>query len=809
MNKKIILSLSILTIFIVGFIKEDSILQQFIDRLTKFTTEFPQEKVHLHLDKPYYAIGEQIWLKGYIVTAEKNEPSALSKVLYVDLIDEANVIRQAIRLPINNGRANGHILLSDTLKAGVYRIRSYTNYMRNFDANFFFEKQLNIGDIFNIENAKQVPELKTVAQLDFFPEGGNLIGGIRSKVGIKATTKDGKGVNVSGFITDETNSKVALFTTEHAGMGAFAINPQLGKKYKAYIVNEDGKQQEFNFPEALTSGYTLAINTLTGDDNLIIKIAASADLVKGQMINIIGQSNGKVYYSSSTKVTGGILTATISKKTFPTGIVQFTAITDDKTPVAERLVFINHNDQLKININPENNSSPLRSKANFGLMVTDYNNNPIDGNFSISVTDIGKVPFNENEETTILSNLLLTADLKGFIEQPNYYFTETNQGREQHLDHLLLTQGWTRFVWKDLLKNAPTAVNYRVEESLEISGKITSLENKPLPNVKVILLSTTPGFNLLIDTVSNSEGKFIFDKLDFPDTVTFLVRAKDDKLANSVRISLNNLPKPKPSHYLPSSINIQSYLESTKLLYEEQSKYNVIDGSIRLREVKITGQKAQIEKTKASPFSANKAKADYVITKDKLKSVTNLFDAFYSFPGIYVRGSDIVRSSVRTVSITAKDGKPKPMAIFLDGQRYRMGINDIPPTTVESIEILTSLSNTTIYGDDGYWGVIVITTKRLDPGEETVTTNILKVNKNGYALVKEFYMPNYDDPKVNRKIQDLRSTIYWAPNINTAANGRGNFSFFTASTQGKYRIVIEGMDNYGDIGRKTFIYTVQ
>ena len=809
MNKKILFSFSIIVLLISGFIKDDSLLVQLLEKLNNFTSSYPQEKVHLHLDKPYYAIGEHIWVKGYIVTAEKNEPSALSKVLYIDLIDEENVVKQAIKLPIKDGISSGSILLSDSLAAGNYRIRSYTNYMRNFDSDFFFEKQIVIGDIFNIKNTKETVVSNVVGQLNFFPEGGNLIYGIRSKVGIKAISKDGRGINVSGYIADENNQKIAVFNTEHAGMGALALTPQKGAKYKAYIVDENGKSITFDFPEVVTSGYSLGVNTVSGNDQLSLKIAASEDLLKGQTLHIIGQVNGIVYYSSSIKLSNSLVTASIPKKLFPTGILQFTIITNDQVPVAERLVFINHNDQLKININPEKAQVAIQSKANFDLMVTDQNDNPIDGNFSVSVTDLDKVPFNEDDETTILSNLLLSSDLKGFIEQPNYYFNNINADKERQLDNLLLTQGWTRFVWKELLKDTEPKLTYHVEQSLEITGTITSLQNKPLANVKVVLISTTPGFNFVIDTVSNANGKFVFDRLDFPDTATFLVRAKDDKLANSVKIGINKLPKVRPATYLGNSININSYLESTKKLYNEQTKYNVVDGSIRLREVRISAQKV-MQKPKVSAYSNNpNGRYDHLITKDKLKTVTNLFDAFYNMPGVNVMGKNIVRSSVRAVSIMNKEGKPSPMAIFLDGMRYGESLDKIFPGDVESIEIITSIQNTVAYGPEGYWGVILITTKRVDEEENIPTTNIAKIQKNGYALVKEFYMPNYDNPKINKEILDLRSTIYWNPNINTAVNGKGNFNFFTASTPGKYRIVVEGMDIYGNLGRKIYTYTVQ
>ncbi|HYK77165.1 MAG TPA: TonB-dependent receptor, partial [Daejeonella sp.] len=311
------LSLALLVI-VFSFNSDNEPLKKLLDQLEKLRTNYPQEKVHLHLDKPYYAIGDNIWFKAYVVNSEQHQLSNLSKILYVDLIDEKDSVKQSLTLPLEFGLAWGDFTLADTLREGNYRIRAYTTWMRNFGEEYFFDRNINIGnsitnqvvtdvkykfspegngqkvqadirytdlegkplankevnyniqlDFRNIAKGKGTPNDKGVLQVNFvnnqpfilktgkiytsikldnakvvpktipvkatsndvdvqfFPEGGNLVQGIRSKVAFKVLGADGLGVKVTGHLTDSKNNKLADFKSEHAGMGYFALTPQV------------------------------------------------------------------------------------------------------------------------------------------------------------------------------------------------------------------------------------------------------------------------------------------------------------------------------------------------------------------------------------------------------------------------------------------------------------------------------------------------------------------------------------------------------------------------------------------------------
>ena len=79
----------------------------------------------------------------------------------------------------------------------------------------------------------------------------------------------------------------------------------------------------------------------------------------------------------------------------------------------------------------------------------------------------------------------------------------------------------------------------------------------------------------------------------------------------------------------------------------------------------------------------------------------------------------------------------------------------------------------------------------------------------GYYRARTFYSPQYDDPKTNRSIADLRSTIFWKPNIVTDKAGHASFEYYNGGEKGTYRITIEGIDIDGNLGRKIYRYKVE
>src|SRR5476651_2588911 len=661
-----------------SFSRNDEALDNLLTRLDKLGMEAPQEKVHLHFDKPFYSLGEDMWFKAYVVNARQNHLSADSKILYVDLLDARDSVKQTLLLPIVNGTAEGNVHLSDSLlSAGNYHIYAYTKWMQNFGSEFFFKKnvpivnalhgavtgsleykavsaasgktlnssitfkndngtpfsnqlvtytlQANGKEVLNskgmtdaegklaiatvlkddnkdanvnisttlttgqhrtLSQSFAVKTLASSADIQFFPEGGHLVNGIRTKVAFKAVKPDGIGETVTGYVVEDNGSTdhIAEFRSEHAGMGVFALSPALDKTYTAVITHEDGSEKRYPLPKAEISGYVLNVNH-AGKDSLSIKISVSADLINNKDAILIAQCNGAVQFVAKPKLDLANNVSYVPTKKFPTGITQFTLFTPDYVPVAERLVFVEHNDGLMADIKTDKTEYAKRGKVNLNLNVANALGEPVVGTFSVAVTDESKVKADEDNETTILSNLLLTSDIKGYVEQPNYYFNTKNTDRAKHLDQLLLTQGWRRFNWADLQANKFPVIKYQPEQSLAVTGSVTTLGNKPLSKGKVTLFAKTANGPLIADTTTDENGRFVFDNLAFLDSTKLLIRASNAKSSTTVKTTIDRKPRVQYQPMFASvdevkGMNLVEYTKFTQQQFEELSKFGLMKNAI-------------------------------------------------------------------------------------------------------------------------------------------------------------------------------------------------------------------------------------
>ncbi|MGY4537158.1 hypothetical protein ACVW0P_001574 [Mucilaginibacter sp. UYNi724] len=898
MKRKFLLLLSAAFSFAILFtaFTDDDWLNNLIANVNKWRDAHPQEKVHLHLDKPFYSIGEDIWFKAYVVNSENDELSTQSNILYVDLVDERDSVHETKVVPLSNGLGNGDFALSDSLvTAGKYHIKAYTRWMQNYSDDFIFNKDIEIGDArvstdvfanakfefeadskvkttityLNVKDkslmvAKQVNysliskerelskgKLTTDAEgkivleknirkeflndayieteifinkaqsvkrrfaiinnsgkvdVQFFPEGGRFVNGLRSKVAFKATLPGGYGANVTGYVVDQANKTVAEFETAHAGMGVFPLQPVVGIKYTAVVKDASGKESRYPMPVADDEGYVLAVNNNRADSVAII--ISTSKLLIGKAAALVMQQNNVVKYAIKAKIDQPYVKINVAKNLFSTGILQVTLLSAEANPLAERLIFIEHNDQLKLNISNNKASYGKREKVQMQLALNDADDVPVQGNLSVAITDAGKVKINEDKQTTIYSNLLLTSDLKGFIEKPNYYFNPANEGRAKYLDYLLLTQGWRRFKWADAKLGKLDGITYQPEKSIGVSGRVTTLGNKVMPNGKLTLYGSTPQGTLLVDTVTDDKGNFVIDGLNFTNNVKFVVRAKNAKGKDRVRIVLNKVPAPKYESYNvvddAAADNFIDYLMSTQKRFD-QFPAGMPGRTTMLKEVTIRDRKTSDNSIKGSS-ALGLSGADRVIKKDRLVAYSSLLQAFYGVAGIEVR-NEIVYRIGRVTSITRPRGEP--MTVMLGGMTIDPStLKDISPLDVEGIELFTSGASTVIYGDAGVWGVIQITMKKGGEMYRLPITYLDKILVRGYSPQREFYSPAYDHPNDRDAETDLRSTIYWQPNVVTDADGKATVSYFTADEPGTYHVVVEGLNLEGKLARKVFDFKV-
>ena len=882
----------------------DDLVDKIAASLNTWMGERPQEKVYLHTDKPYYALGDTIWFKAYVTVGSRHQLSGLSGAIYVDLVNERDSIQETLKLPLTAGMSIGDFILSDTLNEGNYRIRAYTRWMRNAGPDYYFDRTFAVGNpgseeviakvtyqykttggnpvvtaLLNYTDANGLPltdkevryeimanheaiaseKAKTdvsgnitinmindqksnlkgayirttivtekkkkieksfpikaaLSQSDvqFFPESGELVNGLTSRVAFKAVGVDGTGVNIKGSITDNQDQEVAQMESVHAGMGTFNLKPEAGKTYKAKIMYPDGSETNINLPKATDEGYVLAVYQTEGD-SLLVRINASKNSVN-QTVNLIAQTGGETIYASPIKIAQIQTSVWLKKGNFPSGIAQFTLFDNRGQPINERIAFLKNPDEMQLKIGTAKPTYKTREKVEIELDAKDQKGKAVAGSFSVAVIDESKVPIDETLESTIFSNILLTSDLKGYIEKPNYYFATESEAVNKALDNLMLTQGYRRFTWKEVLSGKPGEPVFSAEKlATEIAGKVLSLSGKPLPNAKVTLLSLKAG--IVRDTTTDAQGRFHFDKLVLSDSLKFSVQARTAKNGKQVEILLDKVPNQilTPNNNI-GDINTKiaestkEYLANTKkefAILERTGKLNRVQ---RLGEVVIKGTKKEDQYSTQGNIRISSASADQIYVIPNPELCANL--------GVCLQGMlGGVTFMPRHYKYETVQSYPYigglPAVVILDGRRIDNMVevaeifdnNVIDPTDIAKIEVVrTSVLQTMLGGPS----ILIFTKrgwvhKRYDP-------SMTNISPKGFNNVRAFYSPRYDGPKTATQLPDFRSTIYWNPNVITAADGKVKFDFFTADDLGNYRVVVEGINAAGELGRQVYRFKVE
>jgi hypothetical protein len=783
-----------------------------LTKLKTYLTGHIPEKPYLQFDKPYYAAGDTIYFKAYVTMGERHDLSQISGVLHIDLINTKNKIDQSLLLKLTDGVAWGDFTLPDSLPKGEYRIRAYTNWMRNCSDERFFEQVIPVGSA--IDN--KVPESGTgrpapiisKPDVQFFPEGGNLVAGVSAKIAFKAIGINGLGMDIRGDVIDNTGKTITTFASTHLGMGCFYLRPEEGKSYKANLIFADGSQNTIPLPAPAEPGMTLTVNNDSLQKTTVVIQAGNTYFQKnkGKEYNLLIHSGGEIT-AVNCKLDSALIKLDLVKRRLYTGVNMVTLFSQAGEPLAERLFFIQNYDQLNIAVNSDKTIYAAREKINIKLNVKNRADSAVAGHFSISVIDEGKVPIDENDESTILSNLLLTADLKGSVEQPNYYFNNITDEKLKNLDLVMLTHGYRGFEWKQVRDNSYPSLAYRPEKHLEVEGVAQNLSGKPLANATISLIP--PAGGPVLSENADDKGNFKFRNLEFMDSTRFVLQAINAKGKNTTQLVYKPADTPSLQQIQNNNADVNqqlsSYLKNSKDQLNEYNKYGSPKGIV-LQEVKIKEIKAKDNYRSSALGGAGHA--DQVIHMDDIKTGGQLSDKLNG----RLYGVNFINYGGRTT--TSSNEKDPGWLIVVDGivmsQKPAFDINSLGPNDVETVEVL-KYNNAAIYGMAGGGGVLVFTTKqgKLRELKDIPSFGILPITARGYYKAKVFYSPKYDNLEANVKKKDLRSTIYWNPDLVTDDNGNAAIDYYNADGPGTYRMVIEGIDEKGNIGRRVYRYIIK
>ncbi|HWZ15763.1 MAG TPA: TonB-dependent receptor plug domain-containing protein [Mucilaginibacter sp.] len=796
----------------IAFCQTDSaIIKNAVSKLRTLLVDHVTEKAYLHFDRPYayYVAGDVVYFKAYVTMGERHEPTNISGILHVDLINKNDVLMQSIALKLSGGIGWGDFALPDTLQKGNYRIRAYTEWMRNTEHPYFFDQYISVSAINDVDRAAQFSKQGTKPSLQFFPEGGNLVTDIRSKVAFKAMGPDGLGTDIKGIVLDNENKEVARITSAHLGMGVFDFIPEADRTYKARVTFADGSQSVVDLPPAQIKGIVLSVNT--GDPAKVsIEINANRAYYKENLnknLNILVYWAGTVR-TVTTKLDNAVLGLDLPARNFRTGILQVTLLSQTGEPLSERMVFIQNPDLLNLSLSTNKAAYGKRENVQLNLNAKSPDGNGVNGSFSVSVVDESKILVDEDTENSILSYLLLTSDIKGYVEKPNYYFTNITKETRANLDVLMLTQGYRRFVWKQLLNDNPsTTAAYKPEQYMDISGTLTTKGGQPIVDAKVVLLP------LGQTETTDAQGRFRFAKIDFQTGTSFILKAPSSVGRNAV-LTLNKPaagPLISAGNIVDAKYNANADILASLQNNQRQGVFVASNEPLMLKDDKSIASK-QTANYRSSNIGGP-GHADQVISGDQIKNASTLSTGLNGL----LRGV-LFNSGVPALNtgFTVSNGSQtlNPMLIVVNGSQIGQGVNidQYNPVDVETVEILKG-ATASIYGVAGGQGVMVITTRegreRQQLTSKEMSPGIFSITPLGLYKAREFYSPAYDAAQTAGKLRDTRTTIFWKPEVITDSSGNASLNFFNADGVGTYRVEVQGIDSKGNLGRQVFRYRVQ
>ncbi|HEU5051706.1 MAG TPA: hypothetical protein VFT78_01270, partial [Hanamia sp.] len=482
--------------------------EKMVNSIAVYNSHHLEEKVYLHTDRSYYLCGDIIWFKAYLENAVSNHPSSVSKVLYVELLNSSHDPVLQAKVKVSSGSGSGSFALPLSFPSGNYELRAYTNWMKNDSAGHFFRKMITIiNTTKNLDQSLVKANPKYEAQ--FFPEGGNLVNGLKSLVAFKVNDNQGMGVNANGVIVDQSNDTIANFQTAHFGMGRFYLTPEAGKNYSAIVSVNDNVTLNIPLPNAYNQGMVMHL----ADQEEAVRIEVNSSGSTSSPVYLIASTNKLVDYSRALNLNNGNAVFTINKSDLTSGVSRITLFDENRKPVCERLYFKMPEDRLNIVAKTDKSNYSKRDAVSVDLSTTAGSGNFLPGNLSASVYKLDNLQ--QADDENIFTYLWLSSDVKGYVEDPEYYFKNNSAESNEALDNLLLTQGWRSFDWNEPSLQDPSFSYAPENRGHIIMGKVTNeMTGQPASNVLVYL--SVPGRRVqLYGCKSDAEGNVHFDMKDF------------------------------------------------------------------------------------------------------------------------------------------------------------------------------------------------------------------------------------------------------------------------------------------------------
>lgn len=812
-----------------------AVFDQYMSQAQTFADTYPQEKAYLHFDNTSYYVGDTIWFKAYVTLADKQTYSPISRPLYVELVDQAGHVTNKQIIKLEQGEGNGQFILSKSMLSGYYEVRAYTRWMLAFAEPQYFSRTFPIYQLSNSDHLERSittyelspsmeirpVETKDKLSLRFFPEGGQLVEGVTSQVAFKAESKISGNIELSGTLCTKDGKEIGTFKTMHDGMGIFEYTPT--NQQAIAKTSYDGKEYKFPLPQALPNGYVVKADNNAGA--ITVKVACNAATPQDTLAVFITHQGRPYAYQLIHCSADAPQQFTLLTRKLPPGVVQISLINRAGNTLCERFVFASPRSPLKISAEGlkeiYNPYAPIRCE----LQVKNAIGEPIKGKLSVSIRDAIRSDYSEYDNN-LFTDLLLTSDLKGYIHQPGYYFSEASAQKQKELDILMMVHGWRKYDMKQLIGVKTFTALQAPESQLILYGQVKStiLRNK-LKNIELSVMAKKDGDIITGHTVTDENGYFAIPMEDFQGSMEAVIQTrrvgKERKKDASIFIDRHFSPATRAYGYA------ELHPEWGKIDHWEQKteKYDSVymdsirrtDGLYLLDEVEITKKRRQQTTNMATKINEKSIDAYYDV-RQSVEKMRDNGEVITTIPELMEKLSPLYYWDHSNDTYSYRQ---KPICYIMDNRilsetEVKMMLTEVDGLASiiiakgtggldEEIILNSKLSNANdvdISKLDGYSIFYLIPVPRHDVlnSHETAALGTRQTVMQGYTPPLEHYSPAYPDRELYQDKQDKRRTLYWNPTVLTDENGKAVIECYNNQYSTPLIIQAETLSSDGKIG---------
>lgn len=481
-----------------------SSLEGWKEHLELFGRNIPQEEVFVHMDNTCYFAGDTLYFKAYVRRSDTGKLTNLSQLLYAELWNQEGYMLERHLVKLKDGQGTGSFVLSDSLYGGFYELRAYTRWQLNWGEfqhphtwpaeQWFFNKKMAkefyrdyeklYCRIFPLYDKPEVPGVyshdmterphmryfrtevkKEPPVLNLYPEGGVIVEGTRARVAFEANEADGEHLSGVLRLYGKSGRLLQEQRTENRGRGTLEFDYEHGVTYSCVFTSDSNVVVRQRMPKAEESGCAVRADVM--EDQLLLTLQPRGEAAN-ETLGVTVMVGGALHYFQKFRAQDTQIS--IPTDSLPTGVAQITVYNAQGRVYSDRLCFVRHQRDIE-----DANMHFAGIKTNYepfdSIRVSVENPMAAGSTISLAVRDASTSEY-LYDSSNILTEMLLCSQIRGFVEQPDYYFEEDDEEHRRHLDLLLMVQGWRRHNWITMATPGIFRINHPIEKTPVYFGAV-------------------------------------------------------------------------------------------------------------------------------------------------------------------------------------------------------------------------------------------------------------------------------------------------------------------------------------------------